>query len=416
MLVSNFKKIKQALLGLFILYSSSSYSQIMFRVNQDTINVFEYSDGDEFNSQKLNTDRWTVGLGWTRVIMSQDLAFVPENVIQKDGVVKLIASKKDSVYSLSINEIDSSYLKRKKVSLNKNNEFLTKYSVGCIISKIKYSYGIHEIRFKLEEGQGIWPAFWFYGGVKNDEIDIFEIKCEHNNEIHVDTHCPYGCDRGYKNKIGINSNWGGWMPVNNYLHKGYNIMALEWKENELFWYINGHPLAYFKGKFETPMNLYINTSVAKDGEAFKPGPNEKTKWPNTYTVDYYRYWKPSSNINTLALKKDNNYYISSEYGNTYTIKPTKKRGLNFNKKKLSNIDGNITFIYSGNNLLNILALGKLTDANFKLTITGNNSKKEYLCPTLSKETSISIDNIDKELTITFSFENKKHTFTLTLKD
>jgi beta-glucanase (GH16 family) len=387
----------------------------MFQFNNDSINIFEYSDGDEFNTSNINTNRWTVGLGWTRVIMSQDVAFLPKDVVQQNGVVKFIAEKKDSLYNLSPYEIDSAYLKKNKITLTNNNEFLTKYSVGCIISKKKYSYGIHEIRFKLEEGQGIWPAFWFYGGIKNEEIDIFEIKCEHNNKIHVDTHCPYGCDKGYKSKLGINSNWGGWMPVSDYLHNGYNIMALEWKENDLIWYINGYPLAYFKGKFETPMNLYINTSVAKDGEAFKPGPNQKTKWPNIYTVDYFRYWKPISTINTLALKKDINYSISNEYSNTYTIKPTKKSGLNFYKKKLNTIEGNITFIYSAPNTLTILALGKLMESNLKITIVGNHSKKEYLCPSLTSEISIAIDTNDTELTITFLHENYKQTYSLLLK-
>ena len=206
--LSNFKKIKLYIF-VFSLFNVVGYSQIMFLFNNDSINIFEYSDGDEFNEQQINTDKWTLGLGWTRVIMSQDVAFVPNNVIQQNSIVKFIAEKKDSVYHLSPYEIDSAYLKQNKISLNNNNEFLTKYSVGCLISKIKYSYGIHEIRFKLEEGQGIWPAFWFYGGIKNEEIDIFEIKCENNDKIHVDTHCPYGCDKGYKNKLGINSNWGG---------------------------------------------------------------------------------------------------------------------------------------------------------------------------------------------------------------
>ena len=34
--------------------------------------------------------------------------------------------------------------------------------------------------------------------VLGEEIDIFELKCENNDRIHVDVHCPSGCARGYR--------------------------------------------------------------------------------------------------------------------------------------------------------------------------------------------------------------------------
>ena len=297
----------------------------------------------------------------------------------------------------------------------KNNEFLTKYSVGCIVSKNKYSYGIHEIRFKVEEGQGVWPAFWFFGGVKNEEIDIFELKDERNDDIHVDTHCPSGCDRGYKNKIGLNTNWGGWMPLTGYLHDGFNVMALEWRADELIWFINGYPLAYFKGKFENPMNVYLNTSVAKDGGAFKPGPSEKTKWPNTFCVDYYRFWKPVPDKKKLILKKDNASASSKQYNSTYSIKPAKKRGLMFKKSKLNPLEGNITVTRSSDHQIIVSALGKLKETGLKLKIEGNTSKKNYAYDLLNEEVTIDIDTSDNQLNFTFITETASYTETLLLQ-
>lgn len=397
-----------------VLLNYLANSQIMFQFKNDSLFALEYSDGDEFNAPQLNTERWTNGLPWSRVIMSQDVSFSPKNVIQKNGLVNFIALKEDSLYKLGPWEIDSSYLKKNKLTLN-NNQFLTKYSVGCIVSKSKYSYGYHEIRFKVEEGQGVWPAFWFYGGIKNEEIDAFELKGERNNEIHVDTHCPYGCDRGYKNKMGFNTNYGGWMPLTGYLHDGFNVMGLEWLNGELIWYINGYPLAYFKGKFETPMNLFLNTSVAKDGGGFKPGPDEKTKWPNTYSIDYYRYWKPVKNKSNMVLKKQDALSISDAFPSTYSIKPSKKRGLMFSKSKLKGIEGSVAFSYTNDYKLQIMPLGKLTEGGMEIKVEGNNSKKVQQVSLAKEISTVELDKTDTEVKITFVTGDGNYLETLILQ-
>lgn len=411
MRVFHFKKIIVAFFFVSLI-ANVCIGQIMFQFKNDSLIALNYADGDEFNASELNTEKWNNGLGWSRVIMGQDLAFSPKNVIQGNGVIKFIALKEDSVYQLAGWEIDSSFLKQNKVTLT-NNQFLTKYSVGCIVSKTKYSYGYHEIRFKVEEGQGVWPAFWFYGGIKNEEIDAFELKDERNNDIHVDTHCLSGCDRGYKNKLGFNTNWGGWMPLTGYLHEGFNVMGLEWLNGELIWYINGYPLAYFKSKFETPMNLFLNTSVAKDGGGFKPGPNEKTQWPNTFTVDYYRYWKPVTTKNDLILRKQA-YTISDIYSSTYSIKPSKKRGLMYHKRKLKSIDGNVTFVYTNDYKLRILPLGKLIEGDVEIKIEFDNSKEVHQMA-LTNDLCIDIDKGDTRLKLTFITANGNYIESLILQ-
>lgn len=412
MRISHLQKIR--LICAIVFSINAVTGQIMFQFKNDSLIALNYVEGDEFNGEQLNSDKWTNGLPWSRVIMSQDLAFSQKNVEQKNGLVSFIAIKKDSLYKLGDWEVDSAFLRSSKLTL-KNNEFLTKYSVGCIVSKNKYSYGYHEIRFKVEEGQGVWPAFWFYGGIKNEEIDAFELKGERNDEIHVDTHCPFGCDRGYKNKLGINTNYGGWMPLTGYLHDGFNVMGLEWLNGELIWYINGYPLAYFKGKFETPMNLYLNTSVAKDGGGFKPGPNDKTKWPNTYSVDYYRYWTPAANKNNLVLKKQAPLIESDLSPSTYTIKPTKKRGLMFSKKKLKGIEGNVTFAYTTDHKLQIMALGKLTEGGVEVTIEGNNSKKNHIIKLTKEQQFVELDKLDTSIKITFVTADGHYPETLLLQ-
>ena len=358
---------------IFCLAFSSRFcqAQVLLKLSDNVLTGYSLTGGDEFNKPMLDENTWSNGLGWTRVLMSQDLAFSPENVKLEDGVINFIASKKDSTYILNPWEVDSSLLKKTKTTLP-GSKFLAKYAAGCIITRQKLHYGLYEVRFKVEQGRGVWPAFWFYGGNKNEEIDAFELKGERNNEVHVDTHCPYGCDRGYKNNFGFNTNWGAWMPVSDYLHNGFNTIQLEWKPEEVIWYINGYPLAYFKGSFSNPMNLYLNTSVAKDGGGFKPGPDESTTWPNNYYVDYLRIWQPAGEQNPLALKRSDAYTTSPRFAGN-DARPTKKRGLVYKKKELNPVDGMISLFLSGSNTLKVTVMGKLKEAGPAITIKYNGS-------------------------------------------
>jgi len=389
-------------------------AQVVLKLIDGNLIPYAYSGGDEFNNNSIDENIWTNGFPWTRVIISQDLAFVQKNVLFKDGLVVLKANKEDSTYSLAPWEIDSTYLKKTKTTLP-DKKFTAKYSVGCIVTKQKFHYGLYELRFKVDKGQGVWPAFWFYGGNKNEEIDCFELKDERNNEIHVDTHCPYGCDRGYKNKLGFNTNWGGWMRVSEYLHDGFNILHLEWRKDDLIWYINGYPLAYFKGAFPNPMNLFLNTSIAKDGGAFKPGPDETTTWPNHFSVDYLRRWYEIEKGKEVVLAANDNFSLSDKFPSKYSTKPVKKRGLMYNKKEMNNMDGMISLNLSSSNKLTVNVLGNLKDVKTIITLKGTTSQKIIDLGNTEKEIEKAIDPLDKEIELNVQVNGKTYTQKIALK-
>jgi len=383
---------KKALIIFFILqFAFQQKAQIMLKLYNDTLYNFEYEGGDEFNAEKLNENYWTNGLGWTRVLMSQDLSFNPNNVVVENGLLKLIAKKEDSLYVLGKYEVDSNMIKNKEIVLD-SNRFLTKYSAGCIISKSKMHYGLYELRFKVEEGQGVWPAYWFFGGNKNEEIDAFELKGEKRKLIHADTHCPAGCDRGYTDKFSFSKNWGGWLPVKQALDEDFNLMYLEWQPEVVNWYFNGFPLAYFKGQFPNPMNLYLNTSVAKDGGAFKPGPDENTKWPNTYSVDFIRIWQAKNLSDTLSLKPGPLRDLDSAYVN----RPVKKRGLTYKKQEFKASKAFIYLSLNANNTLTVRLNGNLSvEKSSSLAIKGQ--AVEAVITDFSKPTQLKLAPSEKIL-------------------
>ncbi|MBL7902280.1 MAG: glycoside hydrolase family 16 protein [Bacteroidia bacterium] len=389
------------LLMLVSLFTGRAKAQVLLKLYNDTLYNYEYAGGDEFNAPKLDETYWLNGLGWTRVLMSQDLSFNPNNVVQKDGLIRFIAKKQDSLYTLGVYEMDSALIKRKNLSLD-SNRFLVNYSAGCIISKAKMHYGLYELRFKVEEGRGVWPAFWFYGGNENEEIDGFELKGEKRKQIHVDTHCPMGCDRGYTDKFSFSKNWGGWLPVKEPLDDAFNLMHLEWEAEQINWYFNGYPLAYFKGRFPNPMNLYLNTSVAKDGEAFKPGPDQNTRWPNTYSVDYIRIWKANKMNDTIQLKPG----ALDDTDTVYTNTPAKKKGLTYKKSEFSASKAFVYLCLDSLNTLTIKLSGKLNQGKSSIRLHGE--KTDVTWSDFSKPNKIEIKPGEKLLRLEIMDGKKKY--------
>lgn len=393
-------KAKKIVLLLVFSYSCS-YAQLLFKVSSDSLTVFSYSGGDEFNKPVLNTEYWKGP--WTSINMAQDFRYNDSNVKLEDGVVNFVMLKKDSLYNIEPHEIDSNFIKEQKITI-KDHKYPLRYSAGMIITKQKFHYGLYELKFKVEEGKGVWPAFWFFGGNKNEEIDVFELKGEKNNQIHVDMHCPYGCGSGYKNKLGFKTSWGGWMRVSDYLHNGYNIMLLEWKQDEIIWYINGYPIAYFKGSLPNPMNLFINTQIAANGRAFKPGPDANTTFPNNFYVDYLRVWKKSNSDSIPVLKQNIDIDLSYRFKTNYSTRPLNKRGLMYSRKKFRNEAGLVSLALSANGKMYVNVLGNISNES---VITVQGKLQTHRVSDFFKENEFVIDPSEKELELLIKTKDKE---------
>ena len=386
---------RKGLIFFLIAFAYINEAQVFFKFTNDTLKPYSYSGGDEFNLSEVNQNDWSL-TPWPRTNMGQFFTYESGNTTIENGVAVFSLKQKDSLYTINPIEMDSSFIRKRKIKLDEH-KYQMKYSAGIIISKQKYHYGLYELRFKVEKGQGVWPAFWFFGGNKNEEIDIFELKGEKNNRIHVDTHCPYGCDRGYKNKLGFNSNWGDWMPVSNYLHEGFNIMLLDWKPGEITWFINGYPLAYFKGDFPNPMNIYINTQVASEFSAFQPPPNQSTTYPNNFYVDYIRIWKNTEANNQIVLEARGDLSISERFISDYKNKALRHRGLMYKRKKFKAEEGMIALSLLPANKINVTVLGELNNESYSLALNGQYGT--YNVKDFSGENKFEIDPRESEFTL-----------------
>ncbi len=168
-------------------------------------------------------------------------------------------------------------------------------------------YGKIEVRAKLPEGLGTWPAIWMlstdweYGGWPDSgEIDIMEHVGYDHGTVHGSVHTlsyyhSIGTQKTATTKVEnvseeFNTYTVEWLPdkvkvfVNDVLYFEYN--PNDYKENP----------SYKEWPFDKKMHLILNIAVGGGWGGLK-GVDESI-WPQTMLVDYVRVYQ-SPEINAL---------------------------------------------------------------------------------------------------------------------
>lgn len=344
---------------LFLLCSLSLSAQVMWQFKKDSVVLWHYKNGDEFNSDKLNTDAWSFHYGWARSIygnLEQQYYTDGKNHLVSNGLLKLSAEKK----AVTARTVD--YLNDND-TIKKNNQFLWinkhtfPFSAGMLQSTNKYLYGYFECRLKMPKVKGYWPAFWLYGGDPNEEIDILEGKTERPKQIHIDTHCAKKCD--YISTFLAKKSYGGWVKTNVDLTNEFNVLACEWTPDFIKFYLNGEYIGMSKVNFAVPKHVVLNIAVPSDNGPFHPGPKAKDS-SAVFEVDYVRVWgapaptekgrSPQSNkIHTTQIATETNFLNKK-----FKVSKSKRT---FGPKSLSKNEGFSVSVFSDSGILQFTTLG-----------------------------------------------------------
>ncbi|MBL0342776.1 MAG: glycoside hydrolase family 16 protein [Bacteroidetes bacterium] len=323
----------------------SSKAQVMWQASGEKVIQWHYNDGDEFTGKELDTSKWNNTYPWGRTLYcnrEQQYYTDNANIELEKGILNLVVRKEPVTAKVLHWESDTSPLLCNDKEVGKNLKPF-EFTSAMIYSTKKYHYGYYEIKFKSDEGKGLWPAFWLYAGHDNDEIDIFELKGERNSEFHVDVHCPKGCNN-YKTTLGLlKKNWGDYLKTSSAWHTGFNIIGLEWTPDYIKWYLNGRGVAYWKGKMAYPAAVIANLALPSNDGPFGPGPDATTKFPASFEIDFIRIWssQPVTQSEVFlepVLKGSEKTLLPN--GNSQLIKKAKPE---FNKSALKNETTNITF-------------------------------------------------------------------------
>ena len=248
---------------------------------------------DEFSGTDINTNYWGFDIGGNGWGNNELQYYTNRNAYLKDGMLVIRAQQE-------------SYSGRNYTSARLKTQ-----------GKQNFQYGRIDIRARMPEGQGIWPALWMLG--KN----ITEVSWPYCGE--VDIMEMVGGGSGKDNRVLGTAHWnvGGLttdysptyfgstksMPEN--LSNNFHVYSIVWDSNRIKWYIDdvqyhimsiddSASLAAFQKEFFFIFNIAVGGNL--------PGnPNTSTVFPQRLLVDYVRVFQ------------DENGNTGGESGSTYPV-------------------------------------------------------------------------------------------------
>jgi beta-glucosidase len=230
---------------------------------------------DEFDGDTVDNTKWvpeTAGTGFG----NRELQYYtdePENLRLEDG--NLVIEAREERY----------------MGLN--------YTSAKIRTMVlaQWTYGRFDIRARLPEGQGMWPAFWMlpyplhYGGwPAGGEIDVMEYLGHETNRVYGTIHF------GDHDSVS-----GDYVLPSGSFADDFHIFTFIWEEGAMHWYIDGvryqtatewyTESAPYPAPFDKPFYMQINLAV---GGVWPGDPDETTVFPQQMLVDYVRVYQQSN--------------------------------------------------------------------------------------------------------------------------
>lgn len=237
---------------------------------------------DEFDTDGLpDSDKWLYdvgGHGWGNNELQYYTREDLDNVFIEDGI-------------LNIRAIKESYM---------GNE----YTSGRIVTKYQgdWTYGRIQVRAKVPEGRGTWPAVWMlptdntYGGWPySGEIDIMEYVGYDPNTIHGTIHTG-----AYNHGLGTQIGYTTSVPT---AEEEFHVYEMIWEPSSIKMFIDGVQFATFgynpdtnvdilnsdAWPFDQRFHLILNLAIGGNWGGVEGV--DDTIFPATFQVDYVRVFQ-----------------------------------------------------------------------------------------------------------------------------
>ena len=167
----------------------------------------------------------------------------------------------------------------------------TNYTSGRINThgKKQFTYGRVDIRAKLPEGKGIWPALWMLGSgfptlgwPACGEIDMLELLGHEPSVAHGAVHW---------NSNGHKSRTNSFTLSNDKFSSGFHIFSFTWTPNKLIWMVDKQQFFYLSRAempdfpFDMPQFLICNVAV---GGNWPGSPDGTTVFPSAHDSGLYQ--------------------------------------------------------------------------------------------------------------------------------
>lgn len=186
--------------------------------------------------------------------------------------------------------------------------------------QVSFHYGRIEVRAKLPQGQGTWPAIWMlpeenaYGGwAASGEIDILEA-------VNLGVPCAT-CPSGREDTILGTLHYGGLWPDNTFTSTeipfpavldGFHTYGIIWEPGLIRWTVDGAVYAQKSAgdwstigstepnaPFDRPFHLILNLAIGGElPERRGEGGVSNRGFPKRMEVDWVRVWQSCENCNS----------------------------------------------------------------------------------------------------------------------
>ncbi len=245
----------------------------------ETYEGYELRWSDEFNGETIDEEKWSFELGDG----CPDLCGFGNSELQNYTNEEKNISQKNGKLIIGIHE----------EAINGRN-----YTSARIKTQDKYefNFGRIDIRAKLPEGQGIWPAVWLLGANIDEvnwpacgEIDIVEVLGQEpavaHGTIHYGTVFP-------DNKMATSS----YVLDKSTFANEFHVFSILWEFDAIRWYVDDilfHEVTRsttqsYNYPFNNKFFLLVNAAV---GGNWPGSPDATTQFPQTMELDFIRVHK-----------------------------------------------------------------------------------------------------------------------------
>jgi beta-glucanase (GH16 family) len=198
--------------------------------------------------------------------------------------------------------IDNSFIQDGMLVIQAKEEYMMgrNYTSARLTTQFKgdWTFGRWEIRARLPDAQGIWPAFWLlpsrgnYGsGPAGGEIDIMELIGSEPNRVYGTLHFGNPAEHSSGNFD---------LPGGKTFSDDFHVFVVEWEPDEIRWYVDDvlfHSRqdwftsakgATYPAPFDQNFYLLVNVAV---GGHWPGSPDETSIFPQSLYVDYIRVYQ-----------------------------------------------------------------------------------------------------------------------------
>lgn len=227
----------------------------------------ESFDGNSLDPRIWNTCHWWQEEGCTIASNDELEWYLPEQVRLEGGALQLIAQERDV-----------------RGSDGKAYQFAS----GMVTTgppdheepaNLAFTYGQVEVRFKIPEGAGLWPAIWLLPASEESrpEIDMLEVLGHDTGRLRMRLHPE---DRSLPS---LREDYA--LPPGYSLAGQWRTVALDWAPGALRMYLDGRLVWSLESELvpDEPMYLVLNLAV---GGHYPGPPDSATQFPAVFAIDH----------------------------------------------------------------------------------------------------------------------------------